>query len=243
MLDREQTGKETPIKRETPMAGSPIKRETPMAGSPIKRETPMADDPSPDTDLVTTIAAAVAAAMGPILAQMQASQAQTIQTLIEGQKAGQVEAVKAARAKRPESYLGDFPYLVKSHWSPDGTPLPALRCESFLGYWEEDETSGALAIIAGYPYVADEFGGCTREERDLLNSLQAGVYKATRRDGTSGVVRVQIKHDTDGAPTRLVVAVPKTWLTKQTKNTIGGIEFLRQLVPGVAVPIRETSVA
>jgi hypothetical protein len=209
----------------------------------MKRDTRPESADTSESDLVTTIATAVAAAMGPILAQMQAAQTQTMQALLEGQRAGQVEAVKAARSKRPESYLGDFPHVVTSHWSPDGSPLPALRCESFLGYWEEDETSGALSIVPGYPYVADEYGGCTRDEREVLNSLHAGVYRARRRDGTTGVVRVQIKHDIDGTPTRLVVAVPKEWLSKQAKNTLGGIEFLRQLVPGMAVPIRDTTAA
>jgi hypothetical protein len=194
----------------------------------------VADPQTPPAAVDTqALAVAVAAAMAPIIQQMQAAQAETIAALIEGQKAGVAESVKAARTKRPESYLGDFPFPGTSHWSPDGSPLETLRCESFLGYWEEDE-NGGLSIIAGYPYLADEHGGCTNDERRALNVIQPGVFKARRRDGAEGIVRVQLKHDMDGTPTRLVIAVPKPWLTKQMKNMIGGIEFLSQLHPSVA---------
>jgi hypothetical protein len=207
------------------------------------------DPDTPDQDVSagpgvdpTAIAIAVAAAMAPLIQQMQQGQAEMIAALLKGQTVSTAEAVKAARTKRPESYLGDFPFPGMSHFSPTGEKLPPLRCESFLGYWDEDE-NGQLTIYAGYPYVADEYGGCTLEERTLLNNLEAGVYRAKRRDGMEGIIRVQIKHDIDGQPTRLVVAPPKTWLTMQMKNMVGGVDFLRQLQPDVAQRVRDKDAA
>lgn len=181
-----------------------------------------------DPALAQMVALAVAEAMKPLIGALGA--------IVQGQGLATAEAVKAARTKRPESYLGDFPHPNISHFTPDGRMLPPLTCETFLGYWEQDELTGQLQIIPGYPYIAEETGGCTLEEREVLNRIQAGIYTAHRRDGVKGQVRVQVRHDTDGQPYRKTIAVPKTWLTKQMKNMIGGIEFLRQLDPAVAVP-------
>ncbi len=99
--------------------------------------------------------------------------------------------------------------------------------EWFAGWWDDEEQK----VIPAYPYLADEHGGCTREERDILNRVEPGIYKVRRRDGVEGSVRVEIRKDVDGTPMRLVVCVPKNWLGKELKNMIGGVEMLRQLGP------------
>lgn len=185
------------------------------------------DDPktrysSPAIDqeaLAQAVAAGVAAAMGPIIQALQA-----------GQVTQATELAKAARSRRPESYNGDFDYHGISFFKPDGGPLTPLRCPSYLGYWDDEEQK----VIPAYPYLADEFGGCTEEERRLLNQLEPGVFKAQRRDGVTGPVRVELRRDVDGAPMRLVICVPKQWLSKELKNQIGGVELLRQLQPALA---------
>jgi hypothetical protein len=183
-------------------------------------------DASIDPILGEVIAAAVAAAMAPVVEAMTA--------LAAGNAAAATQALAAAKAsKRPESYLGDFPYHERSAFRPlgiDGPPLPPLTCPTFLGLHEMDEGTGELIIRAAYPYVADEHGGCTFEERELLNAIVAGVYPGIRRrDGVTGIVRVQVREDADGSPYRKVIAVPKQWLSKQHKNQIGGVEFLSQV--------------
>jgi hypothetical protein len=195
-----------------------------------------------------SLAQAIAGVMGPLLAQMQQqtatmlaqmqqSQAEMLSTLVQSQRdSNTLLAAEAKKNRKPESYLGDFPEPMDNSFMPDGEPLPKLKCESFLGYWEEDEGTGALQLRGGFPYIDEPRGGCTREERELLNSLEAGVFRARTRDGSEGIVRVALRHDTDGSPIRLTVAVPKQWLSREKKNLLGGVELLRQLVPGVARP-------
>ena len=210
--------------------------------NPKTRAEAETSEPDASTDLAVTIAAAVAAAMGPVLTQIQQANAQqqaatmdAMSALISGQQSGNADALKAARgSKRPESFLGDFAYPGTSHWAPNGEKLLPLTCDTFLGYHEVDENTGNLSIIPGYQSIADEHGGCTAEERTLLNAIVAGNYIATRRDGLSGEVMVQVRYDTSGNPFRKVIAVPKTWLTAQMKNMIGGADFLRQLQPETA---------
>ena len=166
--------------------------------------------------LAATVAQAVAQAMAQVLPAIMQPLAQ-----------GQADAVRAARSPIAESYRGDFAYHEQSYFRPQGQPLTPLKCPMFLGYWDDD----LQKVIPGYPYLADEHGGCTEEERQILNRLTAGVFKARRRDGIEGPVRVEVRTDVDGSPMRLVVCVPKQWLSKELKNMIGGVEFLRQLLP------------
>lgn len=210
-----------------------------MMDDPKKRQIaaqePAEPSPTPAMDpaMAQMIAAAVAAAMAPVVAAIGA--------IVEGQNESAAEHLKMAKAgKRPESYKGDFPYHERSHFRPQGIagpPLPKLTCETFLGYTEYDDLTGALKIIPGYPYIADEHGGCTFEERELLNAIQPGVYRGiTRLDGTTAEVRVKVLYDADGTPTRKTIAVPKQWLTKQAKNQIGGLQLLKQLADRVPKP-------
>jgi hypothetical protein len=172
-----------------------------------------------------------------MLAQMQENNAQMLSALVQSQRdSNTLLAAEARKNKKAESYLADFPEPMDNAFMPDGEPLPKLKCESFLGYWEEDEGTGQMQLRGGFPYIDEPRGGCTREERELLNSLEAGVFRARTRDGSEGIVRVALRHDTDGSPIRLTVAVPKQWLSREKKNLLGGVELLRQLVPGVARP-------
>jgi hypothetical protein len=198
---------------------------------------------SPDTQ---SLAHAIAGVMGPVIAQMQAqtqamlaqmqeSNALMLAELVKSQRdSNTLMAAEARKNRKPESYLGDFEEPTVSHFTPDGEPLPKLKCPAELGYWEEDEGTGAMMIRGGFPYIDEPRGGSTREERDLLNGLEAGVYRARRRDGAEGVVRVVVKHDADHSPIRLTVAVPKSWLSREGKNVLGGVELLKQLQPAVA---------
>jgi hypothetical protein len=199
-----------------------------------------------ERDDVTSLATALTGVIGPLLAQMQQqtaamiaqmqeSNAQMLAELVRSQRdSNTLLAAEARKNKRPESYLNDFPEPLANAFMPDGEPLPKLKCPAELGYWEEDEGTGAMMIRGGFPYIDEPRGGSTREERDLLNGLEAGVYRARRRDGAEGVVRVVVKHDADNSPIRLTVAVPKSWLSREGKNVLGGVELLKQLQPAVA---------
>lgn len=141
------------------------------------------------------------------------------------------DVVKAARSRRPESYNGDFPYPGKSVFAPEGLAalpnevLPKLKCPMFLGIWENNKA------VPVYPYIADDTGGLTLEERDLLNQLKPGLYTVERRDEITGPVRVVIDEDADGTPTRLTIAVQKNWLEKGEVRSLPSIKVLaRQLL-------------
>jgi hypothetical protein len=170
-----------------------------------------------------------------MIAQMQESNAQMLAELVRSQRdSNTLLAAEARKNKKAESYLNDVEAPNDNAFMPDGEPLPKLRCPSELGYWEEDEGSQQMMIRGGFPYIDEPRGGATKEERELLNSLEAGVYRCRSRDGSEGVVRVAVRHDVDGQPIRMTVAVPKGWLSREKKNLLGGVELLRQLVPGVA---------
>ena len=114
--------------------------------------------------------------------------------------------------------------------------MPSLRCPTWLGVYWIDEGTDEIKIDPGFECEADEYGGCTFEERRLLNRVEPGVYKLKRRDGVIGVARVQFRYDTDGLPERIVIAIPKQWMTKQMKNMIGSlVEIASQLQPETAI--------
>lgn len=147
-------------------------------------------------------------------------------------KAALADATTMARQPIPENQI-DPGISVYSH--PDGdlkTPRTALRCPMFLGvYDEEGKTQPAFEI----PEATS-----TEQERCLLNALTPGEIRVERNDGVSGICRVVEKRDDLGQATRLVIAVPQTWLHKDQQAAMPalvrthGDGLLQQLTQGAA---------
>jgi hypothetical protein len=144
------------------------------------------------------------------------------------------KVLERARSRRPESYNGDFPFPNISAFAPEGLAhlpgqvLPPLKCPMFLGVWDAQQNKA----VPVYPYIADDYGGLSIEERRLLNNLQPGVFTVERRDEIVGQARVVIEQDADGTPTRLTIAVSKRWLEKDEVRSMPSIKQLAgQLQP------------
>lgn len=170
----------------------PPSYETPAA--PASAAVPVA--PAPDMAALVQILAAA-------LNQNTTNQAQTLRDAMQ-------DAGNAARTPIPETFKsGGYPEIsVYSH--PDGDlahPRTALRCPMFLGVYDEDGK-----VIPAFEYIE---GTTTERERVGLNRLTNGTYRVERNDGVEGLIRVHEKLDDLGAPIRLTVAVPFTWLQKE----------------------------
>jgi len=98
-----------------------------------------------------------------------------------------------------------------------------LRCPMYLGiYDDEGQAKPAFEIYEDT---------CTEAERVELNKLVPGVYPGIERnDGVTALWRVVEKLDGNGLPTRLIIAVPQTWLSQaEFQQMPGQLKFLRQL--------------
>lgn len=144
------------------------------------------------------------AAFAQILAQAIA-QGQTMNA--ESIKALTADAIKSAREPIPEVPFVE--YHRQSAFNPDGdlnAPRPGLRCDMFLGQWDDKGNVTPAFEIVGQM--------CSMKEQVLLNQVQGGIYPVSRHDGVTGNVIVQEQKDAAGRVKKLVIAVPHGWLGK-----------------------------
>ena len=146
-----------------------------------------------------TIQQKEAASKGSDIALLTAQHRQDMEKLLE-----------RARNRRPESYLGDFPFPNISAFNPDGDakPIPPLKCDIWEGHWDVKKASA----VEGYQF---ELEVLTKQEARLLNLLQAGEYKVENFEGETGLVRVvATKNDATGEVVKLCIAYPHLWVDK-----------------------------
>jgi hypothetical protein len=165
-------------------------------------------------------APALAAAASPELAAL-------VQALVSGITQANSANITAARNPIHETYLnGGYPgKSVYAH--PDGDGVQArtkLRCPMYLGVVDDEgHTTPAFEIFEDVT---------TEDERRSLNALTPGTYPGIRRnDGIRAMWRVVERRDDNGQPTRLVIAVPQTWLNQdQQAQMPSQPDFLAQLL-------------
>ncbi len=140
-----------------------------------------------------------------LVAALQQSNAGTADAIREGLTAN------AAMARNPiaETYLnGGYPAKsVFSHKDGDlAHPRTKLRCPMFLGVYTEHGQ-----VVPAFEIYEDV---CTEQERVLCNDLQPGSFDVERNDGQSAKWQIVEQKDAHGEITRLVIAVPQMWLSK-----------------------------
>lgn len=170
--------------------------ETPPPAPP----PPPTPPPAPPPTVAGLDMAAFAALLAGAIGQSGVATAQAI-------KEGLTDATAMAREPIPENKISPG-HSVYAH--PDGDqkhPRTLLRCPMFLGiYDDKGEALGAFEL---------EPGTLTEWEREKLNGLRPGVYQGIERNnGDRGLWRVVEKHNDNGEPQSLIVAVPPTWLSR-----------------------------
>lgn len=155
------------------------------------------------------------------IAQGQAVSADVIKSAV-------ADAAKLAREPIPEIPFAH--YHRKSVFNPDGdleSPRPGLKCEMFLGQYDDHGVVTAAFEIVG--------NSCRKDEQELLNQLSAGAYPVKRHDGVSGSVVVQERKDANGVVNRVVIAMPHGWLGKDQQASMPSQKNLcEQILGGVA---------
>lgn len=156
----------------------------------------------------------VASLVQMLAAAMQQSGQSTAQAIRDGL----ADATAMARAPIPEN---EVPLDRGVYGNPHG-PRTKLRCPMYLGvYNEHGKSTPAFEIFQDV---------CTEQERVLLNQLQRGDYTVMRNDEREAICKVVEEKDSLGQTTRLVIAVPNTWLSKEEQAQMPSqLRLLRQL--------------
>lgn len=166
---------------------------------------------------VQAIVTAVVAAM----AQSGVSQADAIAGALK-------EAVSVARQPIPEGTDASNPR--KSVFNPEGeavAPRPGLVCPTFMGIYDDDGK-----IAPAFEMIEDN---CTKREQELLNQVTQGEYRVERNDGVIGLVKVQVRTDLNGKPTRKILALPHGWLGRdQFAQVPTQVRLCEQVIAGAA---------
>lgn len=153
-----------------------------------------------------------------VVAAMQANGASQADAIASALK----EAVAGAREPIPENKVA--PQV--SVFNPEGDrdhPRPGLECPTFLGVYDDD---GKIA-----PAFEMVEANCTVKEQELLNVVGQGEYLVTRMDGVKGLVKVQVRKDLNGKPSRKVLAVPHGWLGRdQYQQLPSQVSLCEQIV-------------
>lgn len=168
----------------------------------------------------------MAALVQMLAAALQQSGANTAQAI----KDGLADATTMARTPIPEGTDATNPRKsVYAHPLGDSAhPRTVLRAPMFLGVYDEDGK-----VIPAFEYIE---GTTTERERVGLNRLTSGSYRVERNDGVEGLVRVQEKLDDLGAPIRVTVAVPFTWLQQEAFQQMPSlVRMLDQMLAAEAV--------
>lgn len=197
-------------------------------------------DGSEPTEIVTPVTAAAVPAPVTVAMpfDMQAFAAVLAQAMAAAgvASAGAIgDAAKSARTPMPETFLsGGYPE-ISAFGHPEGDlarPRTELRCPMFLGYYNEDGDVTPAFVIH------DDTS--TENERVLLNALAPGEMWIESNSGEKAICKVVEKRDSLGAITRLVIAVPQPWLSKEKQAAMPalvnkhGAGLLQQLTQSAA---------
>jgi hypothetical protein len=154
-----------------------------------------------------------------VIAAMQANG----QSQAEAIAAAMKEAANSAREPIPENKVSPG----VSVFNPLGErehPLPPLECDTFWGVYDDD---GKIA-------PAFEMVNLKREEIEGLNTITQGEYLVERTDGQKGLVKVQVRKDLNGKPTRKVIAVPHGWFARDKYQHVPSVVDLTEQIQGLA---------
>lgn len=134
------------------------------------------------------------------------------------------QATTMAREQIPENKVSPG-FSVYAHEDGDQKhPRTVLRCPMFLGVYDEDGK-----VSPAFEYFPETL---TEEERLGLNALKPGARPNMRRhDGAKALIRVAETMDSNGGTTRLVVAVPESWLGQDQFHQMPTlVDMLQQLL-------------
>lgn len=184
----------------TPIPNSHTPEPVPVVAAPVAPQVDV-------TQLIQMLAAA-----------MQQSGANTAQAI----KDGLADGMSLARDPIPENKIAPG-FSVYAH--PEGDqrrPRTKLRCPMYLGAY--NEYGHAIGVFEIFQDT------CKESERVMLNQLTPGDFTVYRNDDKHAIWKVVEEKDSLGQVTRLVIAVPTGWLSKEEQAQMPSqTRFLKQL--------------
>jgi len=157
-----------------------------------------------------------------LIQMLTAALQQSGTTTAQAIRDGLAQATTLAREPIPENKIAPG-FSVYAHPLGDQAhPRTKLRCPMFLGVY--DERGRAVSVFEIFQDT------CTELERTQLNLLTPGSTMVTRNDGQSAFWKIVEEKDALNQVTRMIIAVPTTWLAAdQQAQMPGQPQFLQQL--------------
>lgn len=143
----------------------------------------------------------------------QDKMAEALQMLAEATKVGsELQARETRRAHRPSNEVVPMISVFNRRGETlDGYKKPALKCVMMI------------------PWLA-EWESQTREEVELLNLLEPGIYQMELNDGESVAATVKIDFKVDGKPSRLLMTHETAFNNDNFKKMLPMRTILRNLL-------------
>lgn len=123
------------------------------------------------------------------------------------------EAIQANRQPIPENTPDQYHARSVYHLAGKDEPVIPLKSDMWLGVWDHEQGKAIPAYELHSSLLTDA-------ERAALNTLTPGRAEVTLTDGSTTPARIVAQEDDLGNLSRMVIAFPRSFYGKDSRNTL-----------------------